>query len=101
MNAFQYVDIKFQEASIAISKMNSASYDLKTGGQAKALQMVLGWLRTYYKWAAVPGIVYGFLMVKVGAQEAPVSPLIPKAAPDLNIVNTPGQANDQEPQTSS
>lgn len=81
MNAFQFLDIQFQKRAVDISKMKSDTYDVKVGGEAQALRMLLECLRVFYKWYAVPKIILQFWAVKLHLMDVPISPLIPKEAP--------------------
>lgn len=78
MTAFEYLDIAFQQASVK----NGEKYELKNDGMAKGAYMLLGFLRFYYKWRAVPVHIVNFVLVQCGFKAEPISPLIPKAVPD-------------------
>jgi hypothetical protein len=92
MNAFRFLDIQFQKRAIDISKMKSDTYDVKVGGEAQALRMLLEALRIFYKWYAVPKVIAQFLAVKIGLMAEPISPLIPVAAPKLEPAHAEAQA---------
>jgi len=81
VNVFQFLDIEFQKRAIDISKMSSANYCVKIGGEAQAQRMLLEFVRVFYKWWAVPKVIGKFWLVKLGVIAEPISPLIPKAAP--------------------
>lgn len=78
MNAFKFLDIEFQKRAIDISKMSSANYDVKIGGEAQAQRMLLEFVRVFYKWWAVPKVIVKFWAVKLHLIPEPISPLIPK-----------------------
>lgn len=82
MNAFQFLDIEFQKRAIDISRMRSDNYDVKVGGEAQAQRMLLEFVRHFYKWWAVPQVIVKFWAVKLHLIPEPISPLIPKAAPE-------------------
>ncbi len=82
MKAFQFLDIEFQKKAIEISKMKSDTYDVAIGGEAQAQRMLLEALRVFYKWIMVPKVIAKFWAVNLGLIPVPISPLIPKAAPE-------------------
>lgn len=84
MNAFEFFDIKFQQVSVELGK----DYSLYADGRAKGIHAIIGIMRTFYKYMAIPLLVCEYVSMKVGVSDVPESPIKKKAEESEAAIKT-------------
>lgn len=87
MNLFQYLDIKYQETAIELGR----DYSVAKDGRAKAIHFIINTHKMTAKWLAVPGLLLGFILVKLKLKPIPISPI--KAAAEKEAAELKNKQN--------
>lgn len=87
MKIFEFLDIKFQQASLKAGEAQGMDYSLMTAGRIQALHSSIHALRTLAKWLQIPVIFAEYALVKAKIMTPPVSPL---KKPDLTMMEGGG-----------
>lgn len=72
MNFVEYIENRYQELTLENqSKEKESRFDIRIDSEIKAAHEILTAYRWLMKWALMPKIFIGFLMVKLGYSEPP------------------------------
>lgn len=71
MTIFEFLDIKYQEVSIALGE----EYTVFLDGRAKAIHALIGFYRLISKWISIPILLTECLLFKTHLISEPVSPI--------------------------
>jgi hypothetical protein len=71
MRLFDFLDILYQKLSLQLAR----DYSIAKDAECKAIHMLIGWQRFFFKWLAVPKLIGHWMLVKLHIIKAPASPL--------------------------